>query len=332
MADYLKKSPLLQVKNLSTSFFIDGSPIKVIDDINFKIIRGETLGIIGESGCGKTVTSLSIMRLIPKGLGMINSGSVSLDGREILNLPIEEFRKVRGKEISMIFQDPMTSLNPVLNIGDQVSEVLKIHTDINDKEALERVVELLEIVGIPDPSKQLKNYPHQLSGGMKQRIMIAMALSLRPKLLIADEPTTALDVTIQAQIIQLLKKLKSDHQMSMMMITHDLGVVAQSCDFVIVMYAGKIVESAKVNDLFSSPKHPYTFGLMKSIISIMETDSEKLYTIDGMVPALGKIKAGCSFANRCSYQKEKCHQESPKLQKISTSHSTACHYPLNLTD
>ncbi|MDH5560118.1 MAG: ABC transporter ATP-binding protein [Deltaproteobacteria bacterium] len=328
MLDSLKNSPLLQVKNLTTSFFIQGRPVKVIEDVSFEIMRGETLGIIGESGCGKTVTSLSVMRLIPKGLGEIQAGSVSLREREISSLPIDEFRKIRGRDIAMIFQDPMTSLNPVLSIGDQIKETLRNHNRYDSKEAVKMTEELLIEVGISDSRSRLGNYPHQLSGGMKQRVMIAIALALRPSILIADEPTTALDVTIQAQILQLLKRLKEEHQMSMLMITHDLGVVAQTCDKVLVMYAGKVVESSFVNDLFGNPMHPYTLGLMKSILSIMEPENHRLYTIEGLVPELGEHKKGCSFSNRCLYKQNRCMEETPELRVVCNGHQVACHYPV----
>ena len=327
-SDYSKKPLLLQVKNLSTSFQSNGRWVNVVNQVSFKLHRGETLGIIGESGCGKTVTSLSLMRLIPKPMGRIDQGEVYLEGKEILNLPIEDFRKLRGKEVSMIFQEPMTSLNPVLSIEKQVMEIIQTHYHWDYQKAKERATELIREVGISDPERRLKDYPHQLSGGMKQRIMIAIALACKPKLLIADEPTTALDVTIQAQILHLLKKVQEQHGMSMIMITHDLGVVAQTCDHVLVMYAGQVVEDAAVKELFQSPAHPYTHGLMDSILSIMETKDERLFTIPGMVPSLDALPKGCNFQNRCPHKTSICEEKNPELREVRKGHSVACFHPL----
>ena len=324
---YPKKSTLLQVENLTTSFFIDNSWVSVVKNVSFQAESGKTLGIIGESGCGKTITSLSLMRLIPKPLGRIDSGSVMLNNQNIMDLPINKFRQLRGKEIAMIFQDPMTSLNPVITIGNQLAEVFRLNKTFNRDLIRDKSIKILQAVGISDAENHLLSYPHQLSGGMKQRIMIAMAIASKPKLLIADEPTTALDVTIQAQILQLLKKLQESINMSMIMITHDLGVIAQVCDYVLVMYSGKIVEKGSVLELFQTPAHPYTAGLMKSVLSMINNkNNDSLYTIEGQVPIPGELITGCSFQNRCPLKSEICLQEEPEFQYINEQHRSACHH------
>jgi oligopeptide/dipeptide ABC transporter ATP-binding protein len=321
---------LLKVHNLAVSFQVEKNWIQVVNGINFNLERGKSLGIIGESGCGKTVTSLSLMKLIPQPGGRIDSGSIHLNGREIMGLPADEFRKLRGREISMIFQEPMTSLNPVLTIEKQLLEVIQNHLGLNYVAARKKAIDWLVKVGLSDPESRLLNYPHQLSGGMKQRIMIAIALACTPRILIADEPTTSLDATIQAQILQLIKKLQEENDMSLIMITHDLGVVAQTCDHVLVMYAGQIVEEAPVKQLFSSPRHPYTYGLMKSVISVIEAENDKLYTIPGVVPALDNLPIGCNFQNRCLYKSELCTKDDPVFRNLNATQKVACHYPINL--
>jgi len=301
----------------------------VVNQVDFSVGPGETLGVIGESGCGKSVTSLSIMRLIPKPWGRIDSGQVMLQGEDLFLRSAADFRKIRGREISMVFQDPMTSLNPVLTIGVQLFEVLD-HLGLTGKQKHQRAIELLNEVGISDAPQRLKAYAHELSGGMKQRVMIAMAIAANPKVLIADEPTTALDVTIQAQILRLLKKLQSDYNMSLVLITHDLGVVAQVCDHVLVMYGGHVVEKAAVSDLFRSPLHPYTAGLIRSIKSLTDKTTKKLYTIPGQVPRLGQFGQGCVFYSRCDQRKERCEIEKPPLSNEAGEHQAACFYPVSL--
>ena len=286
---------LLEVKDLKTYFYTDSGVAKAVDGVTFSLDKGKTLGIVGESGCGKSVTSLSIMRLVDPATGRNEGGSIVFDGQDLLTLPEKEMRKLRGNRISMIFQEPMTSLNPVFTIGDQISESLKLHKGLDKKAARDRAIELLELVGIPEAGKRVDEYPHQLSGGMRQRVMIAMALSGDPELLIADEPTTALDVTIHAQILQLLKDLQEKLHMSIIIITHDLGVIAEMADEVAVMYAGDIVEKAPTRALFDDPKHPYTIGLMNSIPDINDHVS-RLRTLEGLVPSLYDMPSGCRFA------------------------------------
>jgi len=315
---------LLQVKNLTTSFEIDGQWHQVVKGVSFGVRAGECLGIIGESGCGKSVTSLSLMRLIPKPWGRIDQGEVWLEGTEVMGLPPEAFRKLRGQKLAMIFQDPMTSLNPVLTIGEQLFEVLRRQPSPFD--LISQAAALLDEVGIADGLTRLKSYPHQLSGGMKQRVMIAMALAARPQVLIADEPTTALDVTIQAQVLALLKSLQARHQMALILITHDLGVVAQVCDHTLVMYGGKAVEQAPTEKLFKSPKHPYTVGLLASIKSLAQPGNKRLATIPGMVPQPGQFGAGCVFSGRCRSCQDRCLTQSPPLEKDG-EHSWSCFYP-----
>jgi oligopeptide/dipeptide ABC transporter ATP-binding protein len=307
-----KQDTILEVKNLQTHFVSDRGVIKAVDGVDFKVNKGETLGIVGESGCGKSITSLSIMRLIASPPGKIVGGEVLFKGENLLSLSEEKMRRIRGNEISMIFQEPMTSLNPVYSVGEQIAESIRIHQKLDRKKAWEKAVDMLTLVGIPSPEKRAKQEPHELSGGMRQRVMIAMALACNPSLLVADEPTTALDVTIQAQILELLKKLQEDFGSAVIMITHDLGVVADTCDMVAVMYAGKVVEYTDVDSLFEKPKHPYTEGLLNSIPRIDE-DREELSAIEGSVPSPTDMPIGCRFAPRCPYATALCHEKLPDL-------------------
>ncbi|QNO15693.1 ABC transporter ATP-binding protein [Alkalicella caledoniensis] len=314
---------LLTVKNLKTYFYTEDGVVPAIDGVNFDVAPGETLGIVGESGCGKSVTSLSVMRLIPNPPGKIEDGEITFDGKDLLAMSEAEMRKIRGNEISMIFQEPMTSLNPVYTIGDQLTEAIKLHQGKNSKEATKHAIEMLKLVGIPLPDKRVNEYPHQLSGGMRQRVMIAMALSCNPKLLFADEPTTALDVTIQAQILELMKKLKTELGTSIIMITHDLGVIAEMADRVIVMYAGRVVEEGPVLDIFKDPLHPYTEGLLNSIPKI-EGEKERLKPIEGVVPNPLDMPSGCRFHPRCPYVTDRCKEEIPTLQDKGKGRNVAC--------
>ncbi len=322
---------VLEVENLSTEFHVEAGIARAVDGVSFHLDEGETLGIVGESGSGKSVASLSMMRLVPDPPGRILPASkIRINGRDILSLSEREMQKVRGSEIAMIFQDPMTALNPVFTIGNQLSEVLMRHQQLKKPAALERSVELLELVGIPAPARRVNHYPHQLSGGMRQRTMIAMALSCNPKILIADEPTTALDVTIQAQILELINKLQKEIGMATILITHDLAVVAETCDRVAVMYCGRIVEEAGVHELFERPNHPYTKGLIESIPRIDEKETDKeLFTIPGMVPDIHSLPGGCRFAERCSYAKDNCRSEGPSLKEIGPGRRVSCLYPLS---
>lgn len=314
---------ILEVKNLQTHFQTDRGVVKAVDGVDFKVNRGQTLGIVGESGCGKSITSLSIMRLISTPPGKVAGGEVLFKGEDLLSYSEEKMRSIRGNEISMIFQEPMTSLNPVYSVGEQIAEAFRIHQKLNRKKAWEKAVEMLKLVGIPSPEKRAKQEPHELSGGMRQRVMIAMALACNPSLLIADEPTTALDVTIQAQILDLLKKLQEDFGSAIIMITHDLGVVAETCDMVAVMYAGKVVEYTDVDSLFEQPKHPYTEGLLNSIPRVDE-DREELIAIKGSVPSPLDMPAGCRFAPRCPYATELCHEKLPELTSIDNDVQVRC--------
>jgi peptide/nickel transport system ATP-binding protein/oligopeptide transport system ATP-binding protein len=318
-----ENSPLLQVNNLVTSFKTERGTIRAVDGISFSIRKGQTVGLVGESGCGKSVTSLSILRLIQSPPGSIESGSINFDGRNILEFDEAGMRKVRGNRISMIFQEPMTSLNPVFTIGDQISEVFRIHQGMSRKQAREKSIEMLRLVKIPAPEKRVDDYPHQLSGGMRQRVMIAMALSCNPELLIADEPTTALDVTIQAQILDLMADLQKKLNMAILLITHDLGVVAEVCDYVIVMYAGKIAEQAPVKEIFKNPKHPYTQGLLHSIPKLGHK-TEYLPTIEGHVPSLFSLPRGCRFQDRCPHVMDKCRMDEPVLTELGPDKKVAC--------
>ncbi|MGC8787946.1 MAG: ABC transporter ATP-binding protein [Anaerolineae bacterium] len=315
---------LLQVKGLKTQFFTQDGVVNAVNGIDFDLNEGETLGIVGESGCGKSVSVLSLMRLIPSPPGRIVGGEAWFQGRDLLKMSEEEIRSVRGNKIAMIFQDPMTSLNPVLTINQQVSEALELHLGMDKRQARKRTIELLEMVRIPDAANRVDDYPHQFSGGMRQRVMIAMGLSCNPQLLIADEPTTALDVTIQAQIIDLVKQLKKEIGMAVIWITHDLGVVAGLADRVNVMYAGYIVESADVKDLYSDPRHPYTLGLLGSIPRLDAERKSKLTPIEGLPPDLIDMPPGCPFAPRCRYAIDRCLEENPKLETVARRHSVAC--------
>jgi peptide/nickel transport system ATP-binding protein len=318
---------VLDVKNLKTVFFTNSGLFKAVDDVSFSVRRGETLAIVGESGCGKSVTALSIMRLVPDPPGRIVGGSVVLEGTDLLALEDDEMRAIRGNRISMIFQEPMTSLNPVMRIGDQITEALRLHQDISSKEAWKQAVDMLRLVRIPEPERRAQEYPHQLSGGMRQRAMIAMALACRPVLLIADEPTTALDVTIQAQILALMVDLQKRLGTGLILITHDLGVVAQTAQRVIVMYAGRKVEEASVEALFENPMHPYTRGLMASmpaVISLGAKTETRLTEIPGMVPSLTNLPPGCAFAPRCPLAIDRCRAEYPPLQEFGGRHLAAC--------
>ena len=319
-------TPELLVKNLKVSFSTSKKELIAVRGISYQLNQGEILALVGESGCGKTVSALSILRLIQEPPGKIVSGEILFAGKDLLKLKKKELQDLRGKDIAMIFQDPMTSLNPVLTIGEQIIETLLRHTSLSRKKAREKSFRLLEQVEIPSPKQKLDQYPHQLSGGMRQRAMIAMALSCSPRILIADEPTTALDVLIQAQILSLLKKIKNDTQMSILLITHDLGVVAEVAERVMVMYAGEIVESGSVNDLFRSPLHPYTIGLMESIPTLETTQQKlsKLKEISGTVPSLSQVPFGCPFHPRCSAAETRCKTDKPKLKKISQTHSVSC--------
>ena len=315
---------LIQVKNLQISFKYDGVMTPVIRGASFDIQRGATLGMVGESGSGKSVTSREIMRLIATPPARIDSGEILFEGRDILKMSDDELRSIRGNRISMIFQEPMTSLNPVYTCGDQIMEVIRLHKGVSKKEARQMAIEMLREVGVQSPETRVDCYPHELSGGMRQRVMIAMALSCSPTLLISDEPTTALDPTIQAQILQLIKDMKKKLNMSVLFITHDLGVVAQNCDRVVVMYAGKIVEVAEVCELFDHPAHPYTQGLIMSIPK-MSSDVEELYSIDGSIPSFGSLPGGCTFGPRCPYFTEECTKSEPVLKDIGGGHLCACH-------
>ncbi len=306
--------PLLRVDDLVTAFHTDEGVVRAVDGISFELADGGTLGVVGESGCGKSVTSLSIMRLLPE-TGRIERGRIQFDGKDLAKLPEKEMRSLRGDRVSMIFQEPMTSLNPVHRVGRQIAEAVRVHRGASRKEARERAIEMLDLVGIPAPKQRVDAYPHELSGGMRQRVMIAMALACEPKLLIADEPTTALDVTIQAQILELLGRLKEEMGMSILFITHDLGVVAELTEHVIVMYAGKIVERAPTKELFADPQHPYTRGLLASIPShdAKSVGKKRLPTIAGMVPDLRKLPRGCRFQERCPLVMDVCRKEEPPL-------------------
>mgnify|MGYP000850497087 CR=1 FL=1 len=321
-------SALLEVRGLRAGFDTDTGYVEVLDGVSFELASGETLGLVGESGCGKSVSALSIMNLLPKPAGKITAGSIEFHNRDLVVLPQEEMHDVRGNRISMIFQEPMTALNPVHRIGNQIVEAVKLHEpDLPRTNARQRALEMLERVGIPAPDQRLKEYPHQLSGGMRQRVMIAMALAMQPDLLIADEPTTALDVTIQAQILDLLREMQRESGMAILFITHDLGVIAELCDRVTVMYAGCVVEQASVSQLFSSPRHPYTQGLLRSIPILDGIPKQPLATIPGVVPALIDMPDGCRFRNRCPNAEKDCELESPELTQALERH-IACHHPI----
>jgi len=315
---------LLEVKGLKTRFFTQDGVVQAVNGVSYILGEGEALGIVGESGCGKSVSVLSIMRLIPDPPGKIVGGEVMFEGRDLLKMTPDEVRDIRGNKIAMIFQDPMTSLNPVLTIGRQVSEALELHLGMDKKEARQRTVELLEMVGIPEAVDRVDDYPHQFSGGMRQRVMIAMGLSCNPQILIADEPTTALDVTIQAQIVELVKRLREEIGMAVIWITHDLGIIAGFAENVIVMYAGFIVEMASVKGLYGDPRHPYTIGLLGSLPRLDAKTHEKLVSIEGLPPDLIALPEGCPFAARCDYVMDKCLEENPPLEPVGPNHYIAC--------
>ena len=315
---------LLEVDQLVTEFDTDEGRVRAVDDISFVAREGETLGIVGESGCGKSVTALSIMRLLPQPMGQVVGGQVLFNGNNLAQCSLQEMEKIRGAEISMVFQEPMTALNPVHTIGKQLTEVLLLHKSISVQQAIKESVAMLDRVGIPSPDIRMTEYPHQLSGGMRQRVVIAIALACKPSLLIADEPTTALDVTIQAQILELIKELQTEMGMSVILITHDLGVIAEVCQQVVVMYAGKVAEKGSVFDLFDNPQHPYTRGLLESIPRLDSIPKSKLNTIEGMVPGLLDLPAGCRFANRCPIVDEQCKISPPLIDRVSESHQVSC--------
>ena len=320
-----KNGTLLSIQNLQTHFHTDEGVARAVDDVSFDIPAGKTLAVVGESGCGKSVTALSIMRLVPNPPGRIVGGSISFGGQDLLALPEKAMRRIRGNDISMIFQEPMTSMNPVFRVGNQIAAAIRLHRGISKRAARVETITLLEKVGIPAPERRVENYPHEMSGGMLQRVMIALALACDPKLLIADEPTTALDVTIQAQILDLLRSLQDSHGMAILLITHDLGVVAETADEVVVMYAGKKIEQAPVRELFAQPRHPYTQGLFASLPSTQaDTRGQRLHTIKGNVPAATQFPAGCRFHPRCPQVMEQCKTTEPPYAISSAGHGAAC--------
>lgn len=321
------EQPLIEIKNLQTQFFTDDGLARAVDGVSYSLDRGETVGVVGESGCGKSVTALSVLRLIPDPPGRIVGGEILFEGQNLLDFSAAEMRRIRGNDISMIFQEPMTSLNPVFTIGNQIAEAVKLHQRLNSKEATNKAIEMLTLVGIPEPARRVHEYPHQLSGGMRQRAMIAMALSCNPKVLIADEPTTALDVTIEAQILDLMRNLQSELGTAILMITHDLGVVAEMARKVVVMYAGKVVEQAPVEVVFSAPNHPYTQGLLQSLPRVDQTgegEKQRLQEIVGIVPSLLNLPTGCNFATRCPSAMAVCEEKEPPLEQVAPEHFSAC--------
>jgi oligopeptide/dipeptide ABC transporter ATP-binding protein len=315
---------LLEIKNLKTQFFTSAGTVRAVDGISYTVEEGETVALVGESGCGKSVSALSILRLIPWPPGKIVDGQINFDGKDLLTLDDEEIRDVRGKDISMVFQEPMTSLNPVLSIEQQLTETVTTHFPLSDEEARKRAIELLEMVGISDPERRLTQYPHHFSGGMRQRVMIAMALACEPKLIIADEPTTALDVTIQAQILELMKDLTKRLGVALIIITHNLGVVARYADRVNVMYAGQIIEMGTAEDIYHRPQHPYTLALLKSVPRMDRARAAKLDPVEGQPPDLTMLDEGCSFRARCRYRVERCNQAFPPLESVGGEHMSAC--------
>ena len=320
---------LLEVRDLQTHFHTPGGGlVRAVDGVSFNVNRGETLGIVGESGSGKSVTSLSIMQLLPKPAGFVAGGEIRLEGRDLLAMSEHEMRRVRSKEIAMIFQDPMTSLNPVVPVGRQIIEPLKLHSKMSHRQARAHVIELMALVGIPEPQRRIDDYPHQFSGGMRQRVMIAIALTCNPKVLIADEPTTALDVTIQAQILELIQRLQAELDMAVIIITHDLGVVAGVADRVNVMYGGRMVESGTTNEIFEEPRMPYTIGLLRSVPRIDDDSGHRLVPIRGTPPDMGKQITGCAFAPRCNYATPLCSETMPPLRDITANHQAACHFDI----
>ena len=315
---------LLEVRDLTTCFFTAGGTIRAVDGVSYDVQEGETVALVGESGCGKTVSALSIMRLIMPPAGRIVGGQVLFKGRDVLALDEESMRRIRGREIAMVFQEPMTSLNPVLSVGRQLTETVEIHLGMSAAQARQRAVELLAMVGIPDPAQRLFHYPHQFSGGMRQRIMIAMALACEPALILADEPTTALDVTVQAQILELIKGLSRRLGVAVVLITHNLGIVARYADRLNVMYAGKIVEQGSVRAIYAQPSHPYTLGLLHSVPRLDEPRTAKLHPIDGQPPDLTQLPPGCAFVSRCAYSIVRCQHDVPALSAVAAGHWSAC--------
>jgi len=311
--------PILQVKNLKTYFKTENGIAHAVDDVSFNLNAGETLGIVGESGCGKSVTSLSIMRLIDQPPGFFAGGEILFKGENLLEMNDDQIRNIRGNKISMIFQEPMTSLNPVFTIGNQIIEAIQLHQKLDFEKSRKKAIEMLDLVGIPAPDQRIDEYPHQLSGGMRQRVMIAISLSCNPEILIADEPTTALDVTIQAQILELIQQLQNELNLAVIMITHDLGVISEICNRVIVMYAGQVVEQGTIKEIFKSPKHPYTNGLMKSIPIIGENKNTELYNIKGLVPNATEFPNGCHFHPRCEFVVNKCKEQLPNIESITNN-------------
>ncbi len=318
------KEPILKVQNLKTYFYTEDGEIKAVDGVDFEVYAGETLGIVGESGCGKSVTSLSILRILDE-KGKIVDGSILFNGTDLTKIPEEAMRKIRGKDIAMIFQEPMVALNPVFTIGEQIVEAIVLHQQVDEKTAHRMAIDLLRKVGIPEPEKRVNQYPHELSGGMRQRAMIAMALSCKPKILIADEPTTALDVTIQAQIMELMKELQEEYGMSIILITHDMGIIAENADRVAVMYAGKVVEYTDVKTLFNDPKHPYTWGLLHAIPRL-DIEQARLYNIPGTVPNPLNFPSGCRFHPRCEFREGRCSVEQPELIEVASNHYVRCFF------
>ncbi len=322
---------ILKVANLVTAFDTEGGPVRAVDDVSFVLHKGRNLGIVGESGCGKSVTALSIMRLLPRPAGRILGGRIEFKGREIVALAAEALHAVRGNQIAMIFQEPMTALNPVHTIGRQVGEVFRLHfAEMADTDIRQATLEMLRKVGIPEPRKRMTEYPHQISGGMRQRIMIAMALACKPDILIADEPTTALDVTIQAQILNLIRDLQAETGMAVIFITHDLGVIAELCHEVVVMYAGKVAESAPIRELFANPRHPYTRGLLSAIPTLDSPHKQPLRIIEGVVPSLDNLPAGCRFENRCPHARTICATAPPPLVAVGPDHTASCYFAMEL--
>ena len=318
---------LLDIRGLRTQFFTDDGLARAVDGVSYSLEKGETVGVVGESGCGKSVTALSVLRLIPDPPGKIVGGEIIFEGTDLLGLSSADMRRIRGNDISMIFQEPMTSLNPVFTIGNQITEAVRLHQGLNKKQALEKAIEALRLVGIPVPERRVHEYPHQLSGGMRQRAMIAMALSCNPKVLIADEPTTALDVTIEAQILDLMRTLQEELGTAIIMITHDLGVIADIARKVVVMYAGKVVEQAPVERIFASPNHPYTQGLLQSLPRVDKDASggkQRLQEIPGIVPSLLNLPTGCKFASRCPSVMPQCTEQEPPLEQVASDHYSAC--------
>jgi oligopeptide transport system ATP-binding protein len=316
--------PLLQVKDLRTYFYTEEGVVKAVDGVSYDVQEGETLALVGESGCGKSISALSLLKLIPIPPGRIVSGEVLFDGEDLMKLSEDEIRKIRGNRISMVFQEPMTSLNPVLTIGKQLTESLELHLKLDKEAATARAIQLLEMVGVAEAERRITDFPHQFSGGMRQRVMIAIAMSCNPRLLIADEPTTALDVTIQAQVLEVMARLSREFGTAVIIITHNLGVVARYADRVNVMYAGKIIETSTAEKVYAEPRHPYTLGLLNSVPRLDQASGEKLIPIEGLPPDLGRLPPGCSFYARCTFRIDKCLEEYPPLQLVSENHYAAC--------